>query len=132
MTFFVEFLKKRSFLSAGEINAIQYNYNPRFLIDPLRTTTTTTTTTPAHYTPLTGKERFRLICFSSFPSSFRVFSSRQYTLDNYSANSSPRTGGVNLIRQDSYITAVRSAHPNEQEEFGKKSNQIDLIYHDIL
>ncbi|CAF1126047.1 unnamed protein product [Adineta ricciae] len=87
---------------ADEINHIEYNYNhPRYMIEPVRTTssqkpTSTTTTTTSHYAPLTANE------------------SQRYTINNYSP---ARTSGVSLIRQDSYITAVRSAHPNEQTDF---------------
>ncbi len=48
-----------------------------------------------------------------------MFSSR-YPLENYPNNSSSRSG-VNLIRQQSYISAVRSANQNEQPDFGKIS-----------
>ncbi|UJR10848.1 hypothetical protein I4U23_015036 [Adineta vaga] len=89
---------------ADEINHIDYNYNhPRYMIEPMQTmsskkpsSTTTTTTTTSHYVPLTTNE------------------SQRYTINNYSNNSPP---SVNLIRQDSYITAVRSAYSNEQADF---------------
>jgi hypothetical protein len=53
---------------------------------------------------------------------FLILFSQRYSLDNYPSS---RPGGVNLIRQDSYITAVRSAHQNDQSNFGKI--KIDLI-----
>lgn len=51
-----------------------------------------------------------------------LFSIR-YPSQSYSNNSSSR-GGVNLIRQQSYITAVRSANQIEQPDFGKLKEQI--------
>lgn len=42
---------------------------------------------------------------------------------------STRLGGVNLIRQNSYITAVRSAQQNEQGDFGKLTI---LIMHGLI
>ena len=48
-------------------------------------------------------------------------------MDNYSTNSSTRTGGVNLIRQDSYISAVRSARQNDQGDFGKNSESYRIV-----
>ena len=53
------------------------------------------------------------------PSSRSSSFSERYPLDNYSTSSLSRNGGVHLIRQDSYISAVRSAHPNEPSDFGE-------------
>ncbi len=79
---------------AGEINNIDYNYDPRYMIDPIRRNQSQATpTSSSHYAP--------------------------YTLENYPTNTSSRSGGVNLIRQDSYLSAVRSAHQNPQSDFGK-------------
>jgi hypothetical protein len=45
---------------AGEINSIDYNYDPRYLIEPVRGNQSQTTPTPSssHYAPLTTNERF--------------------------------------------------------------------------
>lgn len=80
---------------AEEINNLEFNYDPRYLLHPQRTPAA------SHYAPLATNER--------------------YPLENYST---PRPAGVNLIRQNSYISAVRAAHPNDQGEFGKERKRI--------
>jgi hypothetical protein len=55
---------------------------------------------------------------------FYYLFSQRYSLDNYST--SRTSSGVNLIRQNSYISAVRSAHQNDQADFGK-NKKIYLI-----
>ena len=50
--------------------------------------------------------------------------SEQFSVENHSklspsSISSSRHPAINLIRQDSYISAVRSSYPNEQTDFGK-------------
>ncbi|CAF4700001.1 unnamed protein product, partial [Rotaria sp. Silwood2] len=84
-----------------EMNRIEYNYDPQYMIESLKgnQSETTPTKSSSHYSPLTTNENQR------------------YSLNNYPATSSSRVGGVNLIRQDSYITAVRSDHQNEQDNF---------------
>ncbi|CAF3800055.1 unnamed protein product [Adineta steineri] len=82
---------------ANDINNIEYNYEPRYMIEPIRTNSSQRTS--SQYSPLLTNE------------------SQRYTLNNYSSISPSRTSGVNLIRQDSYITAVRSAHQNEPTDF---------------
>jgi hypothetical protein len=96
------------------------------MIEPFRPNSSQrTATTSSHYTPLTTNERF--ILSLEILLSFFLFSQR-YTLDNYPSSSSSRTSGVNLIRQDSYITAVRSAHQNEQADFGMISTYCLMFF----
>ncbi|UJR34926.1 hypothetical protein I4U23_027703 [Adineta vaga] len=79
----------------GELNSIEFNFDPRFMIQHLRSNQSQSTPS-SHYNPLTSTE------------------SSRYSLDNYPSSS--RTG-VNLIRQPSYITAVRSTNQSEQPDF---------------
>jgi hypothetical protein len=51
-------------------------------------------------------------------------SSPRYALETYPTGS-PSRAGVNLIRQQSYISAVRSANQSEQPDFGKHFSRID-------
>jgi hypothetical protein len=52
-----------------------------------------------------------------------LFSSR-YSLENYPTS---RNSGVNLMRQQSYITAVRSANQSGQPDFGKNFSMIENL-----
>ncbi|CAF3952467.1 unnamed protein product [Rotaria magnacalcarata] len=91
-----------SFPRVDETNTIEYNYDYRYMIEPMQRSQSETapTTSSSHYGPLTTNEN-----------------SQRYTTNNYSPTCSSRTGGSNLIRQDSYITAVKSAHQNEHGDF---------------
>ncbi|CAM4959274.1 unnamed protein product, partial [Rotaria socialis] len=84
-----------------EMNNIEYNYDPRYLIEPIQGNQPpeTIATSSSHYAPLATNDNQR------------------YPLNNYSTGSPSRVGGVNLIRQDSYITAARSTNQNEQGNF---------------
>jgi hypothetical protein len=53
-----------------------------------------------------------------------LFSSR-YSLENYPT--SRNSAGVNLMRQQSYITAVRSANQSGQPDFGKNFSMIENL-----
>ncbi len=55
-----------------------------------------------------------------------LFSPR-YQLEDY-PNPSSRNSGVNLIRQQSYISAVRSANQSEQPDFGKISEWLKFWF----
>ncbi|CAM4791208.1 unnamed protein product [Rotaria magnacalcarata] len=83
------------------MNNIEYNYDPRYLIEPIQGNQPpeTIATSSSHYAPLATNDNQR------------------YPLNNYSTGSPSRVGGVNLIRQDSYITAARSTNQNEQGNF---------------
>ena len=67
----------------------------------------------SHYNPLTSTEKF--VHFYSLLFYFFNKFSQRYQAENYPNTSSIRRGS-NLIRQPSYITAVRS---NDQPDFGK-------------
>ncbi|CAF1315183.1 unnamed protein product [Rotaria sordida] len=94
---------RNSFLipRADEMDRIEYNYDPQYMIESIKgnQSEATPTKSSSHYDSLTTNENQR------------------YSLNNYPTTTSSRIGGVNLIRQDSYITAVRSAHQNEQGNF---------------
>ncbi|CAF1498262.1 unnamed protein product, partial [Rotaria sordida] len=83
------------------MDRIEYNYDPQYMIESIKgnQSEATPTKSSSHYDSLTTNENQR------------------YSLNNYPTTTSSRIGGVNLIRQDSYITAVRSAHQNEQGNF---------------
>ncbi|CAF3608767.1 unnamed protein product [Rotaria sordida] len=81
----------------GELRNIEFNFDPRYMVQQIRPNQSQSTTT-SHYNPLAPTE------------------SSRFSLENYPNNSSSRTG-VNLIRQPSYITAVRSANQSEQPDF---------------
>ncbi|CAF3382596.1 unnamed protein product [Rotaria sp. Silwood1] len=94
-------IPRDNLLLADDMNRIEYNYDSQYMIESIKGNQSerTPTKSSSHYAPLTTNEN------------------QQYSLNNYPATSSSRVGGVNLIRQDSYITAVRSAHQNEQGDF---------------
>ncbi|CAF2112353.1 unnamed protein product [Rotaria magnacalcarata] len=81
----------------GDLRNLDFNFDPRYMIPQVRQDPSQSTTT-SHYNPLASTENSR------------------YLTENYLNNSLSR-GGVNLIRQQSYITAVRSANPSEQPDF---------------
>ncbi|CAF1364279.1 unnamed protein product [Adineta steineri] len=81
----------------GELNSIEFNFDPRYMIQQVRTNPSQSTPS-SHYNPLASTD------------------SSRYLLENYSNNSASRNG-VNLIRQQSYISAVRSNNQSEQPDF---------------
>ncbi|CAF4666415.1 unnamed protein product, partial [Rotaria sp. Silwood2] len=81
----------------GELRNIEFNFDPRYMVQQVRSNQPQSTTN-SRYNPLPTSE------------------SSRFPLENYPNNSSSRSG-VNLIRQQSYITAVRSANQSEQPDF---------------
>ncbi|CAF1007721.1 unnamed protein product [Adineta ricciae] len=82
----------------GELNSIEFNFDPRYMIQPVRSNQSQSTSS-SHFNPLPSSE------------------SSRYSLENYSNLPSTSRTGMNLIRQQSYITAVRSANQHEQPDF---------------
>ena len=126
-------------LSANELNSIEFNFDPRYLIDQGRSNPSHRI--PSHYNPLSATDTFvsllLLLLRRTELSTASLRFSSSYPLQSYptgspssassataaAATAAASTAGVrpgtNLIRQPSYLNAVRSTNPGDQPDFGE-------------